>query len=220
MTYGLICKTTSGEIQFDSRKQMNSYVVSARGTASSVTVGPDCLVFIKGNSSTTDKVIWGELSGTTYTFKTFDVTTRTTNTVTLDYFVCTPCKDITPEVGDEYGLRVYSPDGTVQFDSRAVKDDKHFRVTDYRTRLTLIGDGSDGDLTTNTTEYVEIKRYSLFSPVNADEYGVSGVLSLTASGTQYKYYGHVRFETVTLLGTFYQVVDATNLKTILIAELT
>ena len=220
MTYGLVCKTSSGEIQFDSTKQMNSYVISSRGNASSVTVGSDCLVFIKGNSTTTDKVIWGELSGNTYTFKAFDDVTRTNSTVTLDYFVCTPSKDITPAVGDDYGLRVYNPDGTVQFDSRSVKNDKHFSINDYRARLTMTGDATDGDLNSSTSEYIEIKRYSSFSATNSEEYVISGVQSLTTAGTQYKYYGHARFEITTELGAFYQIVYATNLKTILIAQLT
>lgn len=220
MTYGLVCKTASGEIQFDSTKQMNSYVISTYGSASSVTVGTDCLVFVKGNSTTTDKVIWGELSGSTYTFKAFDPTTRTNTTVTLNYFVCTPSKDITPATGDDYGLQVYNPDGTVQFDSRSIKSDKHFSINDYRARLTMTGDTTDGDLNSSASEYVEIKRYSSFSATNSEEYFIRGVQSLTTAGTQYKYSGHARFEIITELGTFYQIIYATNLKTILIGQLT
>lgn len=223
MSYGLICKTASGEIQFDSTKQMSSYVITSRGNASSVTVGANCLVFIKGNSSTVDKVIWGDLSASTYTFKAFDITARTNSTVSLDYIVCTPSADVSIPAGDDYGLRVYNPDGTVQFDSRTVKDSKHFAITDYQARLTLTGNSADATqpyLTSTASEYVEIKRYSDFAATNAQEYSIFGVKTSGTAGAESKYEAHARFAITGEFGTFYQIVYATNLYTILSAQLT
>jgi hypothetical protein len=223
VSYGLVCKTASGEIQFDSRKQMSSYVVTSRGNASSVSVGTNCLVFIKGNSSTVDKVIWGSLSGSVYSFNAFDIVTRTNTSASLDYIVCTPSADISIDAGDDYGLRVYNPDGTVQFDSRSVKDSKHFVITDYQARLTLSGNSADATqpfLASTSSDYVEIKRYSDFDATNAQEYSVFGVRTTGTGGAQAKYEAHARFAITGEFGTFYQIIYATNLYTILTSQLT
>ena len=224
MSYGLVCKNANGDIQFDSTKQMDSYVVSARGTGSSVTVNSSCLVFVQGTSSTSGKTIWGDVSGNTLTFKAWSPLPSNSNTtVSLPYIVCSRSTDIIVPSGETYGLRVYNPDGTVQFDSRSVKNDKHFTITDYQERLTLNGNPFDVNepfLTTSTSEYVEIKRYSSNSIASAQEFTISGIKSSGTNGKTYKYHGQVRFEITTELGTFYQDFNTTNFSTILIAKLT
>ena len=159
--YGVVCLTSLAEIQFDSRKTMKSYVLESTGTASSCSISTDSLVFVKGKAGIADLPVYGTASGGTYSFFTFDDSDNSSTAVSLDYMVCTPALAITPAAGDDYGLMVMNSDGTVQFDSRAIKEDEHFVITDYWLRQDLVGDPDAAGaqfITSDTAEYFEIRR--------------------------------------------------------------
>ena len=164
--YGLMVNNSNGDIMFDSRRQMNSYVVVDYGTGSSVSVQAGDLVFVQGSTAVATKIIYGLPSaGNTYSFYGYDPVAQTTGSVSLSYLVVRYSANITIPSGDTHGLIVKNPDGTVQFDSRSVQSDVHFTITDYFGRLTVPGDAAlpaSPTLTTDTAEYVELTRWTRY----------------------------------------------------------
>lgn len=167
--YGLVVNNASGDIMFDSRRQMDSYVVASYGNALGVNGNISDLVFIKGDVSVKDKLVFVEryaiTGGTAYTFQTFDPTTRTKTPVALDYIHVRPSGMITPPAGEDYGLMIKNPDGTVQFDSRSIQTDAHFSITKVWRRLDLYGNGLGSALTTSSGQYIEVGRTTSVSVI-------------------------------------------------------
>ena len=165
--YGLAVNNSNGDIMFDSRRQMNSYVLQSYGTASSVSVEAGDLVCVQGSTAVASKIIYGLPSiGGTYSFYAYDPTARTTASVSLSYMVVRQSKDVTIPANEDFGLLVRNPDGSTQFDSRTVQSDAHCRITDYFGRLTVPGNAAlpaSPNLITDTSEYVELTRWTSFA---------------------------------------------------------
>ena len=216
--YGLVSFTALGSVQFDSRKQMNSFVVDSSGTGSSAPISTDSLVFVKGKAGLTGLYVYGTASGGNYSFRTYNPSNQTTASVSLSYLVCTPAKDVTVAAGDDFGLIVKSPDGTVQFDSRAMIEDEHFNITDYWVRQDQPGnpDASGSDiLTTDTAEYVELRRNSVVQ-IDPEFQQVSGI---RFSGTNGEFAKFVSIERSGSFESGFSTVYNNNRASILIAEL-
>ena len=160
--YGLSVNNANGDILFDTRRQMDSYVVASYGTDTGVSGTIKDMLFIKGDVSVKDKMVFCDrvFNGglVDFTFKTFDPSTKAIATVSLSYIHVMPSGLITPDAGDDYGLQIKSPDGSVQFDSRSLKTDAHYVITDVWRRLELYGNGLGAALTTDSAEYVEVGR--------------------------------------------------------------
>ena len=117
--------------------------------------------------------------------------------------------------GENYGLLVKNPDGSVQFDSRSVQSDSHFTVTDYHGRKTLNGDATSAVLTTDSAEYVELLRTSQFSGLG-NLYSLTGIQFFGTGNNQPKFWSFTRATDFqgNVVTTYQQ-----NLSAILIAEL-
>lgn len=216
--YGLAVHNELGQILFDSRKQMTSYVVSDYGTASSVNANGSDLVFVKGSASVSSSIIYGvqNLNGT-YAFFALDPSTGVTSSVSLPYLVATRSADVTPDPSDTYGLLVKSPDGTVQFDSRSIQSDSHFKITANFPRLTLPGDAnspSSPTLITDSAEYVEIRRYSEFFAAGSS-LAITGIQFFGTNGNQPKFWSYFQITDPTL-GAIRTYSD--NRKAVLVCE--
>jgi hypothetical protein len=161
--YGLSVTNANGGIMFDSRRQMDSYVVSSYGNGNGVVGTITDMVFVKGDASVSNELVacdrtFNQDGTVAYVFKTYDPATKTLADVALDYIHVRPSGLITPATGEDYGLQVRSPDGSVQFDSRSIKTDAHYLVTKIWRRLELYGNGLGSALTTDSAEYIEIAR--------------------------------------------------------------
>lgn len=217
--YGLAVQSATGATMFDSRKQMSSYVVADYGTASSVDIESDDLVFVQGSSAVSSKIIYADVSlglpTSTVTFKGFDEATNTSSTVSLSYLHVKPSKDVAVPAGENYGLLVKNPDGSVQFDSRSIQSDAHFAITDYHGRKTLAGDATSAVLITDSAEYVEILRNTQFGGIG-NFYSITGIQFFGTGGNSPKFwsYTQVTDPQQNTTRTYQQ-----NLSAILIAEL-
>lgn len=164
MSYGLAVNNSNGDILFDSRRQMDSYVVAYYGNGSGAIGTLNDLIFIKGDVSVKDKLVvcqrvFNTDGSVTRTFHTFDPGTKTLSSpVSLDYVHLMPSATIGPDTNDNYGLQIRNPDGTIQFDSRSIKSDAHYRIVDVHRRLELLGNGLGSALTSDSSQYVEVGR--------------------------------------------------------------
>lgn len=153
--YGLTVYNNNGGLMFDTRRDMNSYVVTEVGTGNSVSLeGPETsgslnlgegdFLFVaipSGQASAMSQYV---------IFLSFDISTLSVKftgypidtggafvDLTLDYFVVKHAKNVTST--DTHGLVVYNDDSTIQFDSRAVKTGNHFTITSYTQPNSTIG---------------------------------------------------------------------------------
>ena len=160
--YGLVVNNENGNVMFDSRRQMNSYVLYDYGSGTGVTAQGDDLVFVKGTAAVSSLIIYARqvlaLPNSSWEFRGYNASTGADTAVTLDYMHIVKSADVTPDAGDDFGLMVKNPDGSVQFDSRSMKSDTHFSITDYHARKSLAGNSSGPTLVSNTGEYVEITK--------------------------------------------------------------
>lgn len=141
--YGLTVYNNNGGLMFDTRRGMNSYVVTEVGTGSSPPSeypwGSDAnFIFVKLAPSLSDSVIYYDAFTNKFYSRTFDISysngiSNTTwgspTEATLDYFIVKHSSDVTST--DDYGLIVYNEDETIQFDSRSVQQSNHFQVTSF-----------------------------------------------------------------------------------------
>lgn len=195
--YGLVVHNGLGQLLFDSRKQMKSYVVCDYGTASTINITSDSLVFIQGSTAVASKIVYGEDNGNgTFSFYTYDDSTGTTASVSLSYMCVAPSQSVTIPTGEDYGLLVRSPDGTTQFDSRTITSDAHFKIEGYFNRLELSGDSSDSSepiLISDTAEYIELSRNTFFSS-SFDTTIVKGIDFLGATGAAPKFVSYLQVD--------------------------
>lgn len=195
--HGLVVHNASGQLMFDSRRQMNSYVVTSYGTASTINASSNCLVFIQGSTAVASKIVYGEDNANgTFSFYTYDISTGTTASVNLSYICATPSSSVSVPAGETHGLLVRSPDGSTQFDSRTVTTDAHFRITDYFTRLELSGNSTDGTqpiLTSDSAEYIELSRNTFFSS-GFDTTIITGIHFLGATAAAPKFVRYIQVD--------------------------
>jgi len=145
--YGLTVYNNNGGLMFDTRRDMNSYVVTEVGTGTapsdfSLADGDFLFVAIpSGQASAMSQyvIFLGLNTGTlSVEFKGYPIDTDgAVVSLTLDYFVVKHAKNVTST--DTHGLVVYNDDGTIQFDSRSVKTGNHFTITSYTQPKSIIG---------------------------------------------------------------------------------
>ena len=152
--YGLTVYNNNGGLMFDTRRGMNSYVVTEVTTGTGPTV-PDGtwnaeeqtgtlpisdadFIFVKLPASLSDSVIYYNHFDSKFYSRTFSISNSNgiTNTTwgapteaTLDFFTVKHSSKVSST--DEYGLIVYNEDETIQFDSRSVQQANHFQVTSF-----------------------------------------------------------------------------------------
>lgn len=145
--YGLTVYNDNNGLMFDSRRGMNSYVVTevSSGTGPTVPSGAGTLpisdadfIFVKLPSSLSNSVIYYNHFTSKFYSRTFSISSSNgiTNTTwgspteaTLDFFTVKHSSKVSST--DDYGLIVYNPDGTIQFDSRSVQQSNHFQITSF-----------------------------------------------------------------------------------------
>lgn len=171
MTYGLQIFNASGQLMFDTTRDMDSYVVKSAGTASSVTLTLGDILFVKipttSQTANNNLTYFAEEQGyptpNTATTQTFDFyranpeqSGSTITSFTFDYFIISPSKNMS--VGsDTYGLTIYNEDGTTQFDSRTVGSN-HFQIVDSFSYPDV---GGNGNYTTvaNGSQYISLTNF-------------------------------------------------------------
>lgn len=152
--YGLTVYNNNGGLMFDSRRGMNSYVVTevGTGTGPSVPAGtwdPETqtgtlpisdaeFIFVKLSASYSDSVIYYNGFNSKFYARTFDIsyqngisntTWGTPTEATLDFFTVKKSSNVSST--DDYGLIIYNEDETIQFDSRSVQQANHFQITSF-----------------------------------------------------------------------------------------
>lgn len=163
MSYGIAVNNAQGDILFDSRRQMDSYVVASYANGFGVVGSFNDLLFIKGDVSVKDKLVvvsrtFNSNGTISKVFETFDPSTNTLAPVSLDYLHLMPSAMIGPDTNDNFGFQVRNPDGTIQFDSRSIKSDAHYEIVDVHRRHELWGNGLGSPLTSDSSQYVEVGR--------------------------------------------------------------
>ena len=141
--YGLTVYNNNGGLMFDTRRGMNSYVVTEVNTGSSPSSetpwgNNEDFVFVKLPPSLSDSVIYYDAFTNTFYSRTFEIsysngisntTWGTPIETSLEYFTVKHSSKVSST--DNYGLIVYNEDETIQFDSRSVQQSKHFQITSF-----------------------------------------------------------------------------------------
>lgn len=171
MAYGLQVFNASGQLMFDTTRDMDSYVVKSSGSASSVSLTLGDILFVKipsGSQTANNNLTYfaeeqGYPTPNTATTQTFDFyranpeqSGSTITSFTFDYFIIAPSKNVS--VGsDTYGLTISNEDGTTQFDSRTVGSD-HFQTVDSFSYPDV---GGSGNYTTvaNGSQYISLTNF-------------------------------------------------------------
>lgn len=182
MSYGIrvVGNDSGGEfLEIDSSLGLINYVVTHFGTGSSVSIsniaGLDTLVFVKGPVGTNTIVCFGQ-SGSTITFKTPDGTAAGSS-VSVSYMVCADVTGITPS--GNYGIKVLTSGGATAFDSRNFLQNKGFTIVEYVEPATI--DGSNSVISTDSSLYTEIGRWSYFNSSASGQANYAGVEYETTS---------------------------------------
>jgi hypothetical protein len=171
MAYGLQVFNASGQLMFDTTRDMDSYVVKSSGTASSVTLTLGDILFVRvptaDQTANNNLTFFAEEQGyptpNTATTQTFDFyrcnpefSGPTLTSVNFDYFIIAASKNVS--VGsDTYGLTISNEDGTTQFDSRTVGSN-HFQTVDSFSYPDV---GGNGNYTTiaNGSQYISLTNF-------------------------------------------------------------
>jgi len=155
MAYGIQIFNNNGKLMFDTSKTLSTYVLKSVGSASSVSVTHEDILFINvptaRQTTNNNRTFFVERSNyptpnsnttQTFNFKSANPVFSTTKTTeTLNYFIITPSKNVSSS--DDYGFIIYDDDGsTVQFDSRAVTTSQHFQIEDSHTYPDVGGSGN------------------------------------------------------------------------------
>ena len=141
--YGLTVYNNNGGLMFDTRRGMNSYVITEVGTGTSPASetpwgNNEDFVFVKLPASLSDSVIYYDAFTNKFYSRTFDIsysngisntTWGTPTEATLDFFTVKHSSKVSST--DNYGLIVYNEDETIQFDSRSVQQANHFQITSF-----------------------------------------------------------------------------------------
>lgn len=152
--YGLTVYNDNGGLMFDSRRKMNSYVVTEVSTGkgpdtSGATWDPETqtgsfaisdadFVFVKIPPSSETIVIYYNPWQTKFYSRTMTInyssgTTTATfgpeTEIVLDYFVVKHSSKV--DLDEDFGLAVLNEDGTKQFDSRSIQLGNHFKITSF-----------------------------------------------------------------------------------------
>ena len=176
MSYGLQIFNAQGQMMFDSLKRMSSYVVRSYGTATSVDVSVHDILFVKP----VDGDLGGENNYRRYTVEPSTPSTATTQTfnfyynnpnfttskfqATLDYFIITPSRYITP-ADEDYALVINNEDESLQFDTRTILTDKHFQIINSYSYPDVGGNGNgtsvcNAALNGSSDEYLSVTHFA------------------------------------------------------------
>lgn len=183
--YGLTVINNNGRIMFDSRRKMNSYVITEIGTGSETldttienySDNPD-YIFVKppvgqANSYAPYVIFTTPSFSSTIKvqFKGWNSDDMSANNgqsvpLTMDYFIAKHSSKVSSD--EKYGLLINNSDQSIQFDSRSITYNQHFSITasvapgTFQPYTPNTGADSLGDI----TDYWEIGTWTtgLFAP--------------------------------------------------------
>ena len=156
---------TAGDfIVQDTDLNMINYQVTASGTASSISQSSiaDARLFVNGNvSGTQGQFVATQISGgnvnfvkTSFTDNNGNLENVSVSSCTVNYVILKQM-DAISNSGDNYGIQLFTDNGTVAFDSRRITTNSSFVFTESRAATTVSGNfgivSSDGD------SYVDIE---------------------------------------------------------------
>lgn len=194
--YGLTVYNDNNGLMFDSRRGMNSYVVTevSSGTGPTVPSGAGTLpisdadfIFVKLPASLSNSVIYYNHFTSKFYSRTFSISSSNgiTNTTwgspaeaTLDFFTVKHSSKVSST--DDYGLIVYNPDGTIQFDSRSVQQSNHFQITSFiqsgfSGAWGPLGGGTSLDPLSGNGDYWEISKWTGGGGLSFDSLQITGI---------------------------------------------
>ena len=167
MGYGIEIIGADGGGDFivqDTDLNMINYQVTASGTASSISQSSiaDARLFVNGNvSGTQGQFVATQISGgnvnfvkTSFTDNNGNLENVSVSSCTVNYVILKQM-DAISNSGDNYGIQLFTDNGTVAFDSRRITTNTSFVFTESRAATTVSGNygivSSDGD------SYVDIE---------------------------------------------------------------
>ena len=167
MGYGIEIIGADGGGDFivqDTDLNMINYQVTASGTASSISQSSiaDARLFVNGNvSGTQGQFVATQISGgnvnfvkTSFTDNNGNLENVSVSSCTVNYVILKQM-DAISNSGDNYGIQLFTDNGTVAFDSRRITTNSSFVFTESRAATTVSGNfgivSSDGD------SYVDIE---------------------------------------------------------------
>lgn len=178
MSYGLQVNGEDGFgefIQVDTDLGLRGFVITHAGSGSQISgigyTDYDALVFVKGPIGTGEIICVEQNSDTTF-FVTPESNYQGVfgEPVVVDYFVAQKVDDVSP-IGD-YGLQVFTQNGTVALDSRRITQNISFNVISVVPPNTI--DGSNSVIHVDETKYVELSRWSFFNEGGVGEQSFAG----------------------------------------------
>jgi hypothetical protein len=130
MAHGIQIFNSRGGVQFDSEENLETYIVTESGSASTLTYTDDGskLLFCKGSDP--DYVYYASYpNSSTINFNAWDdINDTEVGSVSMDYFIAERANTVTIPGTETHGVQIKNPDGSVQFDSRALLLNKNFTV--------------------------------------------------------------------------------------------
>ena len=166
----------------DTDLNMINYQVTASGQASSISQSSigDARLFVNGNvSGTQGSYVCTIISGgnvnfhkISYSYNNGNIENVSTSSCTVNYVILKQMNAISNS-GDNYGIQLFTNNGTVAFDSRRILTNTSFYFSDSKGATTV--SGNEGQITTDGDSYVDIEAMYSLILTNSQEDTASGI---------------------------------------------
>ena len=166
----------------DTDLNMINYQVTASGQASSISQSSigDARLFVNGNvSGTQGQYVATQISGgnvnfvkTSFTDNNGNLENISVSSCSVNYVILKQMNAISNS-GDNYGVQLFTDNGTVAFDSRRIITNSSFVFTESRAATTV--SGNFGDVSSDGDSYVDIEAMYTLILTNSLEDTASGI---------------------------------------------
>jgi len=185
MGYGIQIFGADGGGEFlvqDTDLNMINYQITASGQASSISQSSvsDARLFVNGNvSGTQSQYVCTTISGGNYNFHKINYTFNNSNlenisltAVSVNYIILKQMNAISNS-GNNYGIQLFTNNGTVAFDSRRILTNSSFYFSDSKGATTV--SGNFGTISSDGDSYVDIEAMYSLILTNSQEDTASGI---------------------------------------------
>ena len=166
----------------DTDLNMINYQVTASGQASSISQSSigDARLFVNGNvSGTQGNYVCTIISGgnvnfhkISYTYNNGNLENISTSSCTVNYVILKQMNAISNS-GGNYGIQLFTNNGTVAFDSRRIITNTSFYFSESRGATTV--SGNEGQISTDGDSYVDIEAMYSLILTNSQEDTAAGI---------------------------------------------
>ena len=185
MGYGIQIFGADGGGEFlvqDTDLNMINYQVTASGQASSISQSSigDARLFVNGNvSGTQGSYVCTIISGgnvnfhkISYSYNNGNLENISTSSCSVNYVILKQMNAISNS-GGNYGIQLFTNNGTVAFDSRRILTNTSFYFSDSKGATTV--SGNEGQITTDGDSYVDIEAMYSLILTNSQEDTAAGI---------------------------------------------